>query len=178
MKKTDIAVHSDGYGYATHPAVNVKVHNLACTAKDVMAKFDCSEEQAHEALAFAYDSERRCFWAYWSETGNAYFREKVEVYSEGRSGSWLVVHGLPPVEEWDAVMVSRWAKFENDVLADVEYRMSKQVMLEGIEANQWWKVGSSQYNFVGKGTCLADVRQDVNEYSVKTHGLTLKEVTG
>ena len=90
------------------------------------------------------------------------------------------MQGLTPVEEWNAVMVSRWAKFEKDVLADVEYRISKEVLLEGIEANEWYKDFSEQFNFRdgkdGKPVCMADVRQDVNDYCVKTHGLTLEGV--
>lgn len=35
----------------------------------------------------------------------------VKVYSEGRSGGWAVVQGLPDVETWDAVMVAKWARF-------------------------------------------------------------------
>ena len=39
------------------------------------------------------------------------FGDRAKVYSEGRSGGWASVHGLPPVESWDAIDVSRWARF-------------------------------------------------------------------
>ena len=38
----------------------------------------------------------------------------------GRSGGWLEVAGLPPVSEWDAVMLGRWRRFERMVRAEVE----------------------------------------------------------
>jgi hypothetical protein len=110
----------------------------------------------------------------------AYFPgEKVTVDCQGRSGGWLVVLGLPPVEEWDAVMVSRWNKFQNDVRNDVDYQMGKEAMLEAIEANEWWKDGASQYNYIDtdKGTlCLADVRAEVEKFIQEKFGLTLEEV--
>jgi hypothetical protein len=34
------------------------------------------------------------------------------VYAEGRSGGWRVVSGLRPVDEWDAVTLSKWRKVE------------------------------------------------------------------
>lgn len=50
-------------------------------------------------------------------------RYHVQVYSEGRSGGWCVVHGLPEIEEWDAIALGRWARFEKGVklIADEEY---------------------------------------------------------
>lgn len=39
------------------------------------------------------------------------FGQRVDVYRVGRSGGWLVVKGLPDVDEWDAVMVAKWGKF-------------------------------------------------------------------
>ena len=170
FKKTDIETHTDnGYG-AGYPSVNVKVYRVDCDAEDVMAKFPgCSEAQAEKALEFAFTSECESFWDYWADT-TAYFPgDKPRVYSAGRSGGWLIVQGLAPVEDWDAVMVARWAKFEKAVKADIKYRMSKEALLEGIESNSWWKEYSEQYNFCdtgsGKSVCLADVRQDVNDYA-------------
>lgn len=43
------------------------------------------------------------------------FGDSVNVWQEGRSGGWLVVQGLPPVESWDAIMVSKWATFARRV---------------------------------------------------------------
>ena len=48
-------------------------------------------------------------------TGNKVPRRKplVQVYSEGRSGGWLVVSGLGDVDEWDLQDLNRWAKYPN-----------------------------------------------------------------
>ena len=50
----------------------------------------------------------------WRFTGEKVYQPEavVKVYSDGRSGGWLVVHGLPDVESWDAIDLGRWAKFE------------------------------------------------------------------
>ena len=192
-KKTDIETHTDnGYG-AGYPAVNCKVYHVGCTAEDVIAMFpSCTEEQADKALEFAWTSAVESFWEYWGDTtgGNenglsgsaeyAYFPgDKPRVYSTGRSGGWLIVQGLAPVEEWDAIMVRKWAKFEHDVREDVRYRVGKEAILEAIESNCWYKAGSSQYNFAdGKDgpVCLADVRQDVNDYAESKHGVSLRQL--
>lgn len=50
---------------------------------------------------------------------------QVQVYQEGRSGGWLVVHGLGDIDEWDAIEVSRWARFQRGVketVADLDYQ--------------------------------------------------------
>lgn len=38
--------------------------------------------------------------------------EHVTVERDGRSGGWAVVSGLPELEDWDAVALARWRKFE------------------------------------------------------------------
>jgi hypothetical protein len=48
-----------------------------------------------------------------------------KIYSDGRSGGWLVAHDLPDVENWDAIAVGRWAKFARCVQAtldDLDYQ--------------------------------------------------------
>lgn len=37
------------------------------------------------------------------------------IWSAGRSGGWLVVEGLPNIEDWDAIMLARWRRFAKDV---------------------------------------------------------------
>lgn len=36
----------------------------------------------------------------------------VQVESSGRSGGWLIVRGLGDVEDWDAVELARWTRFQ------------------------------------------------------------------
>lgn len=147
MKKQDVEV------YGGYPAVNVKVHNFGPSIDQIVERFGCSEATAEKALGFAWESATQGFWEYWQDTSDPatmpYFADyRVKVYGEGRSGGHLVVHGLPEVESWDAIMLSKWAKFEREVREDVDYRSSAEVIMEGIEANQWHLEGSELYNYV------------------------------
>jgi hypothetical protein len=45
---------------------------------------------------------------------------KIEVYTEGRSGGWLVVHGLEDPEDWPQQDIDTWAKFKEQVRALVD----------------------------------------------------------
>ena len=187
FKKTDIKLHTDG-GYGTYyPAVNIKVYNLGCTTDDVMQKFGCTEEVAEKALQFAFDAECRDFWEYWQDTTGdvenglygspeyAFFPgEKVMVQCAGRSGGWLIVQGLPPVEEWNAIMVSRWNKFQRAVKEGVAYKISKESLLDDIEANKWALPYAEAYNFF-KGSnrtsvCIAEVKAGVAAYAQEKYG--------
>lgn len=158
--KDDVEFHSDGFGRRGNPAINVKVRNMPRVA-DVVAQFNCSEEQAEKALQFAFDSACRLFWEDMPELASEIFGLNLKVYSEGRSGGWYVVHGLPNIESWDAVMLAKWHKLEKAVKAEVQYRTSKEETLADIEANDWWKDGSEQYNFVDTALgvrCIADLK--------------------
>lgn len=53
------------------------------------------------------------------------FGDHVHAWSVGRSGGHLIVDGLPDVETWDAIAVSRWHAFARkveDIRADTMYR--------------------------------------------------------
>jgi hypothetical protein len=195
-RKVDIDRRTDnGYG-AYYPAVNVKSYHFP-SAEQVMAEWPGTDEAtAQKALEFAYDMAQRIFWEYWQDTtggvenglyGNleyAFFKShnnRLTVDCQGRSGGWLVVLGLPPVEEWDAIMVSAWSRFEKAVKEDVTFRTSWESVKEDIEANEWYKPYSSQYNFceTAKGNiCLADARADLmaiaeEKYDGAAHSLVI-----
>lgn len=60
----------------------------------------------------------------------------VKTWSEGRSGGWCVVDGLPPVRTWDAIMVSRWARFVKwcgEVVADIPYQITWMIAVNIFE---------------------------------------------
>lgn len=60
----------------------------------------------------------------------------VKIHGAGRQGGWLVAEGLPPVRDWDAVMLARWrryAKVISDIVDDVPYQWVWQ-----LHAN-WWE---------------------------------------
>jgi hypothetical protein len=63
----------------------------------------------------------------------------VKVYAEGRSGGWAVVSGIGDVDEWNAVDLAKWRRFERFAkaeAADIPYQMLQSVYLNEFEA---WK---------------------------------------
>jgi hypothetical protein len=62
-------------------------------------------------------------------------RWRVEIEQDGRSGGWIVVTGLPEIEEWDAVLLSKWRKFEKQCHAYRDDLMRSVV--DSIYANEW-----------------------------------------
>ena len=145
--KEDVRFHGE-YMQRSHPAVNIKIHGYGFPGTDeVVERFGCTEKQAEKALGFAFDSAVVDFWDQAQEVAHEVFGKEAEAYAEGRSGGWLVVHNLPDVESWDAIRLSTWRGFEKQILSIVKDLTSPAVVLDNIEANQWWKEGSEQYNF-------------------------------
>lgn len=60
---------------------------------------------------WAWDAALEQGWERLKEDAREVFGDRVKVYSEGRSGGWAVLHGLPDVESWDAIALSRFARF-------------------------------------------------------------------
>jgi hypothetical protein len=161
MKKSDIQTHRDGYR-PSHPAINVKVRRFGMTVSQIAEHFKCAAQTAERALDFAFESAREQFWEQAKEFATEIFGHDVTVYSEGRSGGWLVLHGLPSIDSWDALMVNKYARLCTWCKSEIEYRISRDSLLEAIEANQWAKPGAEAYNFIStdKGDfCIADLKQ-------------------
>lgn len=130
FSKADVQTHRD-YGWESHPAVNVKVHNLPYNteswdklAKEVAAAeygdapgfdgayvdriLDQDDFQSEMWFSLACESH----WEILQEDAEYIFdKYNVKVYSEGRQGGWAVVHGLPDIESWDAILLAKWQKF-------------------------------------------------------------------
>lgn len=125
-RKSDIEYHSDGYR-PSRPAVNVKVHGYwgrvplpldlgACDGVPVVTDpaftHEWVEALPESTLQAAWESCCEQAWEMLQSDATELFGKEAKVYSEGRSGGWAVVHGLPDVASWDALMVSKWARFE------------------------------------------------------------------
>lgn len=173
MKKSDVKTHSEMYRPA-YPAVNVKYYGTF-PRRELAEYFGVSENapEMNRALEFAWESACEQFWESAQDVANFALLGQAEaerlagkpgpyeVYSEGRSGGWLVVHGLPDIESWDAVMLGRWAKFAKLIRQDVEHRTSFESIRDDIEANEWLKPHAEKYNFIerdGKTECIADLK--------------------
>lgn len=135
--REDVQTHRLGYGSDRAPAVNVKNYAYI-PAHLVTDKFGCSEARAETALRYAWESACETFWDMDApQIVEDAFGKHVKFYSEGRSGGWLVVIGLPPVDEWDAIALGKWRSFEARVRREVEYLTSAEYALDMIEMNGW-----------------------------------------
>lgn len=131
---------------AYRPAINVKAYRWPSIA-GIAERFGCSHDAAQRALEYARESAQQRFWEDVQETAEHYLGE-VKVWQEGRSGGWLVVDGLPEIESWDAIQLSKWARFEKAVRTEIGYLTSAESVCEDIDANQWTEEGAELYNFV------------------------------
>ena len=166
-KKEDIQTHSEHFR-AEHPAVNVKCRQNIAPYK-IAEHFGCSEDQAEKASEYAFQAAQEQFWESVQDTAREILKDKtLLVYSEGRSGGWLVVHGLDDLESWDAVAVTRWNKFEKAIRAEVDYVTSKEHVFEDIAANEWHRDGSELYNFIdtkeGKTVLIPDLKEYIKKH--------------
>lgn len=134
--KSDVEHHRVGYGGTAYPAVNVKVYHFTSVDK-VIDRFGCSEATAERALEHSFNMQQECFWEDAQGVADHYLGKSHKVYSEGRSGGWLIVDGLPETCDWDAVALHRWACFAQAIDRDVKWRTSADVVFGDIEANGW-----------------------------------------
>ncbi len=73
----------------------------------------------------AYEIACEQGWEDAKELANDIFPPNAKVWSDGRSGGWLVVDGLPDVDDWDAIQLGYWSKFVKGVqciLDDLDYQ--------------------------------------------------------
>ena len=126
MKKSDVRFHRDGYG-PSHPAVSVKMYNGCdpppAVLEELAGEFGERPARFLEAVKAATDSQRedayRCAvengWEQLQELAREVFGPRAEVYSEGRSSGWAVVHGLPDFDSWSGPEVAKWGRFARRV---------------------------------------------------------------
>jgi len=171
--KEDVELHSDGIDGSLYPAINVKVYHYP-SVYQVKDEFNCSEEVAEQALAYAWKMGQRIFWEEVQGIANEvlapHFGE-VTVNSAGRCGGWLIVDGCDGVGEvdwggyitdgWDAVDLAKWFKFERIVKETIKWLISWENVKEDIAANRWAEEGAQEYNFYewadGHNECLVDM---------------------
>lgn len=99
MRKSDVVTRWEGGREL--PAVNVKVRPCADKREGY------SDEDADTAFWGACEDG----WSALDCEARSIFGGGVAVAAHGRSGGWAIVSGLPPVETWDAIMVSKWSRF-------------------------------------------------------------------
>lgn len=119
--------HDDGARDEDHrfrPGGPYHVHEFGDDAGFWEWLHSIEDEYDHEAFDWAEEFAREECWEQaqddadqnWEHLpfrfGDNRATHPVKVWQFGRSGGWLCVEGLPDVDEWDAIAVARWAKFE------------------------------------------------------------------
>ena len=165
-KKSDVTFHGE-YMRRGYPAVNVKCRDWP-TAVEIAKRLGCSEELAQKASELAYESAVEQFWHYRAPAvAEDRLGKEVEIFSEGRSSGWLVVHDLPEIEEWDAPQLAKWHSFENGIEELMRDLGSLDTVCREIEENKWHLDGAELYNFVeqkdGSHVCIAELKRDAIE---------------
>jgi hypothetical protein len=147
MRKADVEMHSDGYGRGSVPAVNVKVYcwdfpsGVDWSNVDAPEGFTAdwivehlSDEDVEHYFTFACESA----WEDLQSDAEYIFGDyNVTVESQGRSGGWAVVDGLPDFEEWDAVLLAKWARFAKWARAMADDIPGRMAELIGINRYEW-----------------------------------------
>ena len=146
--RDDVETHSDGFGRYANPAVNVKIYG---DIRDAYAEF-VAEESPDPRFTLDWIEEHvsddvldSTFWhvcefefEYLADYAPEILGEGITVSREGRSGGWAVVEGLPEIEEWDAVRVAKWRKFERiakEIAAGVPFQILSSLYLN--QFDQW-----------------------------------------
>jgi len=142
--KTDVKFHSDGFGREALPAVNVKVRR-GLDQIDFSALEEIPESLTLEWIERTLSEEDidRLFWRTcqneWEmveqDAETIFDAYSVTVESQGRSGGWACVSGLPDIGDWDAVLLAKWRKFER-FAKDIARYVPEQ-MVYSLALNEW-----------------------------------------
>jgi hypothetical protein len=132
------------------PAWNVKVHRRGVFDADEIRKhFKCSQEKAEKAVEWAWDSTQEQWWERAQESAKYHLgglHSKIKVESDGRSGGWCILNGLPeiydktdPIEDtFDEETLKGLAEFEKDILSEMNFYLDDRDGLEElIDVNGW-----------------------------------------
>jgi hypothetical protein len=150
--RDDVETH---YGQ-NRPAVNVKVYD---SLADGFRAFQGYEPDADSAFTLEWIEENvsdesldSLFWRVCADEVEQAVTDAREILGvraqdveqDGRSGGWLVVTGLPDLEDWDAVQIAKWRKFERyakSLAGDVMYQVVSSVYLNDFE---WQKAEKAE----------------------------------
>lgn len=153
--RDDVQTHSDGFGRCARPAVNVKVYR---DIRDAWREFEREEQPepgftlewvednvSEETLDAVFwhcceaEFEYLESWATGADGDPLFPGYRVTLEREGRSGGWVVVDGLPELEDWDAVLIARWRRFERiarEIADGIPFQMLASIYLNDYEARK------------------------------------------
>lgn len=139
--KEDVDTHADGFYGPSLPAVNVKVYEGLESVSFPLDDADApeltlewiEEHMSEEDLSWLFGHTCENEWEMIQQDAQTIFSDyTVTVEAQGRSGGWACVKGLPDIEEWDAVLLAKWRKFERfarQIAAGVPEQMAYSIAL-------------------------------------------------
>lgn len=127
------------------PVLNIKVHRWLSDLTDkewqgiradvgVTDDFNLAWIERHanpEKITWPWESACEDGWEQAGIDIQEIFGPDASVEGAGRSGGWLVAKGLPPVEEWNAIMLAKWRRFARYIDAMVEDNPYREAWLIG-----------------------------------------------
>jgi len=145
--RDDVETHGRGFYSHGNPAINVKAHDFPYVHnRDVQSAWGqkYTEAQITRALNFAFESLQETFWEGWHEVlehperdYDFFPQHTIRMDGEGRQGGWMIITGLPDLDNWDAIMLARWRHLERVVREDVAYNCKFSTVKDLVEANEW-----------------------------------------
>lgn len=166
MKKVEVEQYRE-HGRGRMPSINVKIGYRQFAPNLTKEMLNCDDDTFEKATGFAFDTAQERFWEDAQETAEYHLGTlpgagKIKVYSAGRSSGHLIVDGLPPVEEWNAITVNAWGRFVKDIKDHISYHCGTDMILEDILSNRWNEEGAERYNFLdkrdGKTRCISEMK--------------------
>lgn len=105
------------------PALNVKVYDLRQwpSAEHITATYAVPAPAAQHMLEQLWNIAVEDFWRDATLTAEEYLPRGAEVFSDGRSGGWLLVDGLGDVAEWTTAQRQQWTRFTNGIQQSIRY---------------------------------------------------------
>ena len=162
MTLSEVTTHSDHY--VAHPALNVKLYRFP-GADDIRKRCHIPAHLSERIAEWAYEDAIRDFWEQAAQNVAEIFGPHATCVSEGRSGGWLTVHGLGPIDDWDEDDLAKWAELQRLTTAAIKDIGSPnwyQALAETIESNRWNEDGAEHYNFIdrrnGESVCMVDLK--------------------
>lgn len=150
--KDDVQLGHHLREFGRHPTVNVKVHGWWRDTPIDPADLDIDEYDADEythdwiEAHVTGDQLDGWFWSaveserdYLSDWADEIFARPCKLEFHGRSGGWAYLTHLPDIDDWDAVMLAKWRKFERAATSIADGIWSQVFSLIYLNVFPFWK---------------------------------------
>lgn len=150
MKKDEIETYRE-MGRERMPSINVKCRRFAPNL--TKERLNCDGDVFDQAMTYAFEAAQERFWEETQDLAEHHFSHlrragEIKVYSAGRNSGHLIVGGLPPVDEWNAIEVSAWGRFCRSIQDCIEYHCNSEMIIEDVLENRWNEKGARFGNLI------------------------------